>query len=75
LAITGQVVMAGCLHNQNTLTWVEVIRDVRNKYPDVRQLQTDELRSWLSGSNKKSIFLIDARAKRRIPDKPYFRST
>ena len=66
LAITGLVEMTGCLHNQNVLTWVEVIRDVRNKYPDVRQLQTDELRSWLSGPNKKSIFLIDARAKKEF---------
>ncbi|MCR4289511.1 MAG: rhodanese-like domain-containing protein [Candidatus Scalindua sp.] len=63
LAITELGIMTGCSHNQETLTWVEVIRDIRKQYPDVKQLQTDELQSWLSGPKKQSIFLIDARAK------------
>jgi len=45
------------------LTWTDVIRDIRNKYPDVNQLQTDELHSWLSDPKREPIFLIDARAK------------
>lgn len=63
LAVAGMGTMTGCSHNHEALTWPEVIRDIRNKYPDVKQLQTDELHSWLSGPKKKSIFLIDARAK------------
>jgi len=63
LAVAGMGTMTGCSHNQEALTWPEVIRDIRNKYPDAKQLQTDELHSWLSGPQKKSIFLIDARAK------------
>lgn len=63
LTVTGMGTMSGCSHNQETLTWVEVISDIRNKYPDVKQLQTAELQSWLSGPKKQSIFLIDARAK------------
>ncbi|KHE91626.1 MAG: hypothetical protein SCABRO_02621 [Candidatus Scalindua brodae] len=55
--------MTGCSHSQEALTWPKVIRDIRNKYPDVKQLQTDELHSWLSNSEIGSIVLIDARAK------------
>jgi hypothetical protein len=40
--ITGLEIMTGCSHNQETLTWVEVISDIRNRYPDVKQLQTTE---------------------------------
>ncbi len=62
-AVTGIVTMSGCSRNQETLTWTEVISDIRDKYPDVRQLRTDELHSWLTGSRSKFIILIDARAK------------
>ncbi len=55
--------MSGCSHNQETLTWREVISDIRDKYPDVNQLRTDELDSWLTGSKNGSIILIDAREK------------
>ena len=61
-ALSGIVTMSGCSHNQEALTWPEVIKDVRNKYPDVKQLQTDELRSWLSDPKSEAILLIDARA-------------
>ncbi|MHC4268515.1 MAG: rhodanese-like domain-containing protein [Planctomycetota bacterium] len=57
------VTMSGCSHDQEALTWPDVIRDIRNEFPDVKQLQTDELHSWLSNPKSKSIFLIDARAK------------
>ncbi len=59
--VVGIVTMSGCLHKQNTLTWTEVISDIKSKYPDVKQLQTEELHSWLSNPNSKPIFLIDAR--------------
>ncbi len=59
----GLVTITGCSHNQEALTWSEVIRDIRNKYPDVIQLQTSELHSWLSDLKSDSILLIDARAK------------
>ena len=55
--------MSGCSRNQEALTWAEVIRDIRDKYPDVIQLRTDELYSWLTGPESESIILIDARAK------------
>jgi len=55
--------MSGCSRNQEALTWAEVIRDIRDKYPDVIQLRTDELYSWLTDSRSEPIILIDARAK------------
>ena len=63
LVVTGIVTMSGCSHNEEALTWSDVIRDIRNKYPDVNLLQTDELHSSLSGLRSETIFLIDARAK------------
>ena len=61
-ALTGIVAMSGCSRNQEALTWTEVISSIKDKYPDVRQLRTDELHSWLAGSKSESIVLIDARA-------------
>jgi rhodanese-related sulfurtransferase len=61
--ITGLEIMTGCSHNQETLTWVEVISDIRNRYPDVKQLQTAELQSRLTSSDSEPVILIDARAK------------
>lgn len=55
--------MEGCSHNQETLTWEKVISEIRNKYPDVKQLQTDELQSWLTYSKRKPVILIDARSE------------
>ncbi len=55
--------MSGCSHKQETLTWTEVISDIRNKYPDVKQLRTDELYSWLTDPDSKPVIIIDARAK------------
>ncbi len=63
-AIAGLATTSGCSHNQDALTWPDVIRDIRSKYPDVKQLQTDELHSWLSGPKSESVFVIDARAKK-----------
>jgi rhodanese-related sulfurtransferase len=53
--------MAGCSDNQETLTWTEVISDIRNRYPDVKQIQTAELQSWLTNPDKEPVILIDAR--------------
>ena len=53
--------MSGCSFNQEALTWTEVLSDIRDKYPDVKQLGTDKLHSWLAGSKNGSIILIDAR--------------
>ncbi len=63
LAVAGMEAMTGCSQKQETLTWVEVIRDIRNKYPDVKQLQTAELQSWLTNSGSKPVIIIDARRK------------
>ena len=63
LAVAGMGTMTGCSQNQETLTWMEVTKDIKNKFPDVKQLQTDDLHSLLSVPPKKPIFLIDARAK------------
>ncbi|MCP4268692.1 MAG: rhodanese-like domain-containing protein [Candidatus Brocadiaceae bacterium] len=61
--VTGIATMPGCSQNQEALTWPDVIRNIRNKYPDVNQLQTDELHSSLSGPKSETIILIDARTK------------
>ena len=55
--------MTGCSPDQETLTWVEVISDIRNRYPDVNHIQTAELQSWLISSSSKPVILIDARRK------------
>ncbi len=62
LVLTGTGMVSGC-SNQETPAWPEVIRDIRNRYPEVRQLRTDELYSWLKGPERKRIILIDAREK------------
>jgi rhodanese-related sulfurtransferase len=62
-AVTYIVTMSGCSHNQETLTWTEVISDIRDKYPDVKQLRTDDLHSWLTDTRSGPIIIIDARAK------------
>ena len=61
LTVTGLATMSGCSHNQETLTWSEVISDIRDKYPDVKQLRTDVLYSWLTDPKSKPTILIDAR--------------
>ncbi len=63
LVVTGLGTMSGCSHNQETLTWTKVISDIRDKYPDINQLRTDVLYSWLTDPKIESIILIDARAK------------
>ncbi len=61
--VAGTGIISGCSRNQETLTWTEVISDIRNKYPDVKQLRTDELYSWLTDPDNKPVIIIDARAK------------
>ena len=58
LAVTGMGmgIISGYSYNQEELTWPEVMRDIRNKYPDIKQLRTEELHSWLSNPQKKSVF-------------------
>ena len=63
LTITGLGIMTGWSHNHATLTWIEVINDIRNRYPDVKQLQTAELQSWLTSPDSEPIILVDARRK------------
>ncbi len=63
LAVAGMGTMAGCSQDQKTLTWPEVIRDIRKKFPDVKQLQTAELQSRLTSPNSEQVILIDARRK------------
>ena len=63
LTITGLGIMTGCSHNQETLTWVEVISNIRNRYPDVKQIQTAELQLWLTNPDNEPVVLIDARCK------------
>jgi rhodanese-related sulfurtransferase len=63
LTLTGLRIMTGCSHNQETLTWAEVISDIRNRYPDVKQLQTAELQTRLTNPDSEPVILIDARAK------------
>ena len=61
--LTAIATMTGCSQNQETLAWAEVLRDIRNKYPEVKQLQTDELYSWITVPGGGSVILIDARKK------------
>ena len=63
LSVIGMGTMTGCSQNLETLNWTEVTRDIRNTFPDVKQLQTAELQSWLTNSKGKPAILIDARRK------------
>ncbi len=63
LAIAELGITAGCSQNRETLTWTKVISNIRNKYPDVKQLQTAELQSWLTNPDSEPAILIDARRK------------
>ncbi len=63
LVVAGMGTMTGCLQNHEALTWKEVTIDIRNKFPDVKQLQTAELQSWLTSPNSEHVILIDARHK------------
>ena len=63
LAVAGMGTMAGCSQNQETLSWTEVTRDIRKKFPDVKQLQTAELQSRQTSPNSEQVILIDARRK------------
>ena len=65
-AVTGIVTMSGCSRNQEALTWTEVISDIRDKYPDVKQLRTDELYSWLTAPDSEPIIIIDAREEKEF---------
>lgn len=43
------------------LTWPQVLKEVRQKYPDVTQLSGAQLDSWLSSSKRSAPVLLDAR--------------
>lgn len=38
-----------------------MLKDIRKRYPDVRQLSTDSLAAWLDDKNREQPLLIDAR--------------
>ncbi len=63
LAVVELGTMTGCSQNQETLSWTEVTRDIRNKFPDIKQLQTEELQSRMTSPNSEHVILIDARRK------------
>ena len=43
------------------LVWPEVLEDIRARYPEVQQLSTDSLASWLDAGDKKQPILLDIR--------------
>jgi rhodanese-related sulfurtransferase len=42
-------------------TWEVVLRSIRNEFPAVRQLTTEELARWLGDTNRPVPLLVDAR--------------
>jgi rhodanese-related sulfurtransferase len=63
VVLIGLGILAGCHDNQQNITWQEVIKNIRNEFPDVKHVSTDELYSWLSDSKGGSVILVDAREK------------
>ncbi|MBO1224132.1 MAG: rhodanese-like domain-containing protein [Candidatus Scalindua sediminis] len=63
VVLIGLGFLVGCQDNQQDITWQEVIKNIRNKFPDVRHTSTDELYSWLADSKGGSVILVDARDK------------
>jgi rhodanese-related sulfurtransferase len=63
VVLIGLGIPVGCQDNQQNITWQEVIRNIRNEFPDVRHTSTDELYSWLAESKGRSVVLVDAREK------------
>ncbi len=63
VVLIGSGISVGCQHNQQNITWQEVIKNIRNKFPGVRHTSTDELNSWLADSKGEPVNLIDAREK------------
>jgi rhodanese-related sulfurtransferase len=56
MALIGLGTLVGCQDNKQGITWQEVIKNIRNKFPD-------ELYSWLADSKGGSVILVDARDK------------
>ncbi len=56
-----QGALAGYTGNQQSLAWPDILKEIRNEFPDVKHLSTDELHSWLENSKRKSTILVDAR--------------
>ncbi len=50
--------LIGCQDNQQNITWQEVIKNIRNEFPDVRHTPTDELNSWLTDSKGGPVILV-----------------
>jgi rhodanese-related sulfurtransferase len=63
VVLIGLGTLIGCQDNKQGITWQEVIKNIRNEFPDVRHTSTDELNSWLADSRGGSVILVDARDK------------
>ena len=63
VVLIGLGALIGYQDNQQNITWQEVIKNIHNKFPDVRHTSTDELYSWLAESKGGSVILVDAREK------------
>ncbi|MDZ4701169.1 MAG: rhodanese-like domain-containing protein [Rhodothermales bacterium] len=46
-----------------TLVWSTVLRDVRNRYPEVEQISVDSLAHWLQDPNRQPPLLVDVRER------------
>ena len=73
VVLIGLGILVGCQGNQQGITWQEMIRNIRNEFPDVRHTSADALYSWLADSKGGSLILVDAREKEefqvsRIPE-------
>lgn len=51
-------VQTGCAQDK---AWTRVLKDVRKTYPDVHQLSTDSLATWLADKGQTQPMLIDVR--------------
>lgn len=61
LAVITTSVFVQYAHSQTDLNWPSVQRWVRERFPDVTHVSTDELHQWLSSATMVKPLLLDAR--------------
>ena len=62
--IWGVISLTGCESGGDSLIWTQVLDSIRNEFPDVRQLSTEELAAWLEDKNRPTPAIFDTREKR-----------
>lgn len=60
------LLMITTISHAQKLVWSTLLGQIRSEYPDVPQISTDSLASWLDDDNRKTPVLIDVRKKQEF---------